>query len=309
MPRGPLRAGLNGAAIRLMAIKDFQEILPQLSILKARDAARRIEKWQSAQVNVEQALAEEKRAMQGTIVGLIRARDFRPLYVSYGCIGNCNVSDEQYRRALNELPTVLKMRLAWMNKPRLLDEYSRCMDWQIANAKQPYPLREKGWPFPEAHEGLEYLIYPQYSKSPQNFLRCEAKNALLFTMLALRAFHLENHRYPKQLSELVPKYLARVPRDSFSNHQPLRYRLAPVRYIARRWFAPSSATLRDAPSTSSSIFYHYEKIPFTLYSIGPNARDDGGTPYLSNPNDDRKRYIIDFHLPDTARADIVAGIN
>jgi hypothetical protein len=308
VPRGgALIAGLVGVAIRATAVKDFKAILPHVSRNKARTAIHNMEKWQSQQVSFAQSLEEEKRAMQSNILTLIRSHDFRPLYVSFACLDGCSVSDAEYQQAMNELSVFLKMRLAWMNKPRVLREYTRCMNWQIAQARKPYPRRTKDWPFPESSDGVDNMVYPRFSRTRRSFARTDSQAAVLLTMLALRAFRLDNHRYPKQLSELVPKYLSLVPLDPFSNRQSLRYRLAPVRYITRTWGEPTTPS--DIPAESARVFHRYKTMPFTLYSIGLNARDDGGSPYLSSNDIDHRRYVVDLSQPDTAKADIVAGIN
>lgn len=78
-----------------------------------------------------------------------------------------------------------------------------------------------------------------------NAKRRDAKLRLLMTELSLRAYHLENEKYPKNLKELSPDYLARVPLDPFSSkRQMLRYRLEGEKYL--------------------------------LYCVGQNGKDDGG---------------------------------
>lgn len=52
---------------------------------------------------------------------------------------------------------------------------------------------------------------------------------LLMTELALREFHEEQRRYPRELSELTPKYLEAVPLDP-SSDQPLAYQPADEKY-------------------------------------------------------------------------------
>ena len=68
---------------------------------------------------------------------------------------------------------------------------------------------------------------------------------LLYTDLAIRLFQQDNGRLPQSLDELVPKYLATVPTDPYAD-KPLRYR------------ADGNA--------------------YTLYSIGSDRVDNGGTP-------------------------------
>jgi hypothetical protein len=75
----------------------------------------------------------------------------------------------------------------------------------------------------------------------------EARTAQYFELtrlgFLLAAFRADKKRYPAQLSELVPKYVAQVPADLFTGG-PLAYRPQPNGYL--------------------------------LYSFGPNGRDDGG---------------------------------
>ncbi|MAT71253.1 MAG: hypothetical protein CMJ58_17215 [Planctomycetaceae bacterium] len=67
---------------------------------------------------------------------------------------------------------------------------------------------------------------------------------MLITQMALRAYRLEHDELPGTLEELVPDYLPSVPLDPFDG-QPLRYRRESQRY--------------------------------TLYSVGGNQTDDGGS--------------------------------
>ena len=72
-----------------------------------------------------------------------------------------------------------------------------------------------------------------------------ARRRLILTELALRCYQAEKAQPPRQLAQLVPKYLQRVPQDPFSS-QPLIYR----------------------PQTTNWL----------LYSVGPDGKDDGGRP-------------------------------
>jgi hypothetical protein len=101
-----------------------------------------------------------------------------------------------------------------------------------------------------------------------------ALDRLLVTQLALQAYKGEHGAYPAYLSDLVPRYLSRVPDDPFSDGQPLRYRRTGGKYL--------------------------------LYSIGPDAKDDGGRPIfetITNP----PSYNIWMDPNETG--DIVAGTN
>jgi hypothetical protein len=63
------------------------------------------------------------------------------------------------------------------------------------------------------------------------------------TAIALQRYHLKHRRYPAQLADLVPEFLSAVPID-FIDGEPLRYRI--------------------------------DGYGFALWSVGNNAKDDGG---------------------------------
>ncbi len=74
------------------------------------------------------------------------------------------------------------------------------------------------------------------------------------TGLALAAYRADHNQYPKQLDELVPQYLPKLPRDIYSEHDPLHY--------------------------------HREPGGYTLYSVGQNGQDEQGGESERNPNSD-----------------------
>ncbi len=82
-------------------------------------------------------------------------------------------------------------------------------------------------------------------RSLDKLLTAEAARELAITSLALKRFELKHHRLPEHLEQLTPEFLSAVPRDPVDG-QPLRYRL----------------------NSDGS---------FSLYSIGANAIDDGGS--------------------------------
>lgn len=106
-------------------------------------------------------------------------------------------------------------------------------------------------------------------------LKNQANNALLTASLALRAYNYEHKAYPKTLQELVPSYLKKLPMDPFAINAPIRYR-------------PSGAY-------------------YVLYSLGPDCRDNGGTPFAAVAG----TFINGkMSIPETyAQGDIVAGAN
>jgi len=73
---------------------------------------------------------------------------------------------------------------------------------------------------------------------------------------ALAAYRNDNNRYPKQLEELAPKYLAKIPGDLF---------------------------------TGKPLVYRPRKDGYLLYSFGPNGKDDDGRWYDDDPPGDDVR--------------------
>ena len=86
-----------------------------------------------------------------------------------------------------------------------------------------------------------------------HFAQCATDQARL--ACSLERFRIAHGAYPRTLEELVPDYLASVPRDVLNN-QPYLY----------------------VPDGQSA---------FVLYSIGQNQTDDGGTVY--RPSDGTRR--------------------
>ena len=74
----------------------------------------------------------------------------------------------------------------------------------------------------------------------------EAQRSLVLAAIALERHRLKHGSYPERLAQLIPEFLAAVPRDPMDG-LPLRYRRS------------------DDGS-------------FTLYAVGENGRDDGGDP-------------------------------
>ena len=86
--------------------------------------------------------------------------------------------------------------------------------------------------------------YPDYSKAWLAMARNLNFHELMITAIALKRYQLQQGRLPAELAALVPTYLPRLPYDIVDG-KPLRYRL----------------------QANGS---------FVLYSIGEDARDDGG---------------------------------
>jgi hypothetical protein len=134
--------------------------------------------------------------------------------------------------------------------------------WNIAGAIRQERARfiafaqECRLPFTgKSNVGQPYPAWPGLSANDLVKMRAKYETmtavlAILRTETALYRYRAEHTRFPGSLTELVPAELARVPDDPFGGKAgvPLRYR----------------------PAQGGSAFL--------LYSVGPDMRDDGGSP-------------------------------
>ena len=103
-------------------------------------------------------------------------------------------------------------------------------------------------------EILINLVIPAVRRGQTAVDRSAAGHQVLQVAFALAASQRDHKCYPKQLAELTPKYLDRVPDDLF---------------------------------TGKPLAYHPSETGFLLYSVGPNGKDDEGrTAGEPQPGDD-----------------------
>jgi hypothetical protein len=110
------------------------------------------------------------------------------------------------------------------------------------------------------------LMLPAVSAADTAQDRVEQSFSNLKVAFALAAHRSDVGDYPKQLTDLVPKYLEAVPPDLFAT-EPLRYRP--------------------------------KKLGYLLYSVGPNGEDEDGRWYDDEtPGDDPH-----IHMPPVIKPD------
>ncbi|MHB0936514.1 MAG: hypothetical protein ACYC6A_09010 [Armatimonadota bacterium] len=133
------------------------------------------------------------------------------------------------------------------------DEYMQAM---MTRARRPY---QQLGPLPPTSIGIgDLLVQHQLNvikAIPFAFTRRDTLKRLLLVSLALRQYRVEHGRYPKQLADLTPAYLAEIPDDPFALKAPFRYRLTGDTYL--------------------------------LYSVGPDGQDDGGKAISDTAMDSR----------------------
>jgi type II secretory pathway pseudopilin PulG len=161
------------------------------------------------------------------------------------------------------------------NKSRIMNNYTNYMDANRKLVQQPYGLHLPPPPLP--NDPFTSVIVPAFTQARMKDVDSETQNGLLLLTLALHAYRLEHGRYPASLTELTPAYLKRLPDDPFAVQGTFKYLAKGKNYV--------------------------------LYSVGPDGKDDGGTPIDdpkqasgSNPN---ARYFIN----ENSVGDVVAGKN
>ena len=113
---------------------------------------------------------------------------------------------------------------------------------------------------PTPYNVLARLLFPAFTKFSAKIARSQNTLDCLATACALERFRFAKQDYPSELSALVPTYLASVPTDVMDG-KPLRY-------------------TRNGTNN------------FTLYSIGWDEKDDGGTPL------NRKKLVVSSEAED-----------
>ncbi len=167
----------------------------------------------------------------------------------------------------------LMLRLMATSKSTLVNEYSNYMDRSISRAKVPYAARPAPIALPT--NSLVSVIVPVFEQAHFASVKSEVLNDLLLLSLALRAYQAEQGQPPRALSALVPRYLKALPEDPFAPDGKFRYRVERGRPL--------------------------------LYSIGPDATDDGGRPVRGKRTsaDPAVRHMVEAD----STGDIVAGVN
>jgi hypothetical protein len=97
------------------------------------------------------------------------------------------------------------------------------------------------------------LLVPAVRKVQEASDRSTQTAGNLQLAFALAAYRADNRRFPTNLMDVAPKYLAKVPQDVFSG---------------------------------KAVIYKKQGDGYLLYSVGPNGKDDGGNWYNDEPKGD-----------------------
>jgi len=129
----------------------------------------------------------------------------------------------------------------------------------------------------EPQDLLNKLLLPVFLHEEFRDVECETRNGFLLVTLALHAYRLEHHHDPASLTELTPEYLKKLPEDPFVARDTFKYRVEGEGYV--------------------------------LYSVGPDGRDDGGTPVYDGKAEIGAYPEARYYVKHNSTGDIVAGKN
>jgi hypothetical protein len=167
---------------------------------------------------------------------------------------------------------VVRTALAVESPRTAYDNFTDYNKRAIQNAEIPWPAQIKTTEPEPARDLINQVLDSPSREILFKSYYSQVYNRLLATQLALQAYHLNHGTYPSTLIELIPKYLPSVPIDPFSDEQPLKYRIDGGKYL--------------------------------LYSIGPDAVDDGGNTIFDLHHKTQPYLLWDM----SEKGDVVSGI-
>lgn len=246
-----------GMGCQFYGREGLQRVFGHLSSTQLRYIVHRLQSIEAQRIAYSQILQRHSYFMQSYLYSMFELPDWM-VKVSY---------DMDYDVAHTNWTKVL--RLLFVGKQGLYDNYVRGMNLGITDAALPYRKRVS----PRNHGALSYNYQVDFASYGHFDARNRTAIDLLYTEMALRGYRLEFGRFPKTLHELRPKFLKRIPADSYGSGESLRY-------------------LNKGDQ-------------FVLYSIGPDGVDNKGIAIQDLSKDKPQRYIVEMD----SKGDFVAGIN
>lgn len=280
IPRGAtVTPALVGIACEAIAQKPAWTVADKLDAQTARAAALRLGKIDEQRWPLVEAMELDRQLTQRTSITLLRGGPkatweaseiwFKsPEDLPQADSDTADGVEEDRKPSAKEKAQLLwtRAQMVYYGPRTVMDNSAKWMNSVREYARHPWgskrpPIIEPGDPLSKA------MVLP-FPLAEFKDLHIQAHSRLLQTYLALHAYQLEHGRYPESLNTLVTAgYLKAVPIDPFSpTHAPLGY-----------------------------------KPDGTLWSVGPDAKNDGGKPI---DMEDKRGYVT---VEKTG--DIVARIN
>ena len=287
------------------ATTELQKLLPQLNARQTRQALRRLETLDAQRPTYVQLLQQEKRNTQRALLQMFQDPKWR-IPFAQSMVDN--------RSEWKDRAQIVQLNMT--SERSILNNYIEYMDVVVARVQKPFTKTEAP---PFSADIVTSNLMNESVRLRGDYCRTQALTSLLLTSLALRSYQLEHGSFPTNLKALMPRYLRQIPLDPFADQRPLRYALKPLRYIsdirriptgrlvANRDYYPRAPSSTPRKVAETKPQFEYSIMPYTLYSVGADAKDDKGQPIENKAMRDsaRFRYFIDFDKS----GDIVAGIN
>lgn len=277
VPRGGvLIAGLVGVACEAIGMKALGSLADKLDAPTARTAAKRLAEIDKKRPTFASILLEEKRYSKSLTRKMFAGGPLNAWKAAQGQLQAADAVDTAVTGGEESFSLSERASQFWQvtqvvyHGPRgTLEGTERYMNELAALSDKPWSVPRQTPTAPG--DPLSQILMPVFTQAEGKWVQVRALNALLRTRLALSAYRQEKGRYPESLDALVSDgYLDAAPGDPFS---------------------PGSAALGYKPDGEK----------FALWSVGPDAKDDGGKPVEM----EGKRGYVDFDKP----GDFVDGVN
>ena len=272
--RSPFIVALTGIATYGIGVETAPEIIPSLSKSELSEAIRRLESLSEIPLDMAEIFAAERRHSLKHLESVFSEPDWR---LRLAESEQMYLDDSWYGEAGFTLWQRIQMRLrSWRyHKEKIVGAFER-MTWAVREIlEEPFSEREGRFPTPgrPLPTSLSETFIESVPKVWFSALVTQTAHEGLLATLALEAWRKENGEYPEELEDLRTDLLQSLPRDPFTDGQPLQYRREGDDYV--------------------------------LYSIGPNGEDNDGQAMKRPDGPPERRY-----LPrDDLTGDLVAGVN
>lgn len=270
---GVLIHKLVSIACEAIGRRGLLEVSDKLSPDEARAAVARLETILSRRSTMTDALTEEKWATQAELDRWFRTKNWWQIAQSFP--QDAGLEDEEHKPSFTDR-TRFALGLMRYTKTEVAESHRRYMDAIIAQSQLPYDRARPEPTIPPDY--LNQILMPVFVQANFRDVETRAEYALLLGKLAVSAYLKQTGHKPTDWNALVQSgYLHAAPVDPFAKNgtDPLRY----------------------DPLT-------YTQVAFRIYSVGPDGKDNGGTPIPPDKDNRTRRWI-----QASDNGDFVLGVN
>jgi hypothetical protein len=264
---GNLFPALVSNAMQVVVRNEAWEIVGSLSLTETKEAITRLNSIMVEAFPFKSIVIEEKNTLLSMAQELCNSKNWRSQYIDFPPT-NPWPTDKPVSWGYYAKYTVKYAGTFGMSRRGLFSSIEGDMEKQVNAADLSYPEYCR-MNIPESNK-ITREVFPAYKKFRFKYEYNRCMNDLLLHQLSLHAYKLEHGKYPARLEELMPKYLANAPMDPFT--------------------------------TGVEYKYTRKLNSYTLYSVGPDLKDDGGKAIICK--DAKFRYVVG-----SDKGDIVAGFN